>query len=194
MPEYIIIAGINGAGKSTLYDSQPLLFKNTRRINADEILRQSGGNWRKTSDNFHAMRQELKEIHRALDVRESIHVETTLSGNGRTQAELIADAKNQGFNVTLIYLALPTPDLAISRVAERVKKGGHGIPSDLIIKRYKQSLSNLPKIARLADSVSIYTNSFSLSLVFNRQGQAILFNNLSAFSWLPSTSELMGKL
>ncbi|CAL7049754.1 protein of unknown function (plasmid) [Lactiplantibacillus plantarum] len=38
-PQYIIVAGINGAGKSTLYDTFPILFDKTKRINADELLR-----------------------------------------------------------------------------------------------------------------------------------------------------------
>ncbi len=37
-PQYIIVAGINGAGKSTLYDTLPIFFDKTKRINADEIL------------------------------------------------------------------------------------------------------------------------------------------------------------
>lgn len=45
--KYVIVAGINGAGKSTLYRLQPELFENTTRINADEILKQMGGDWRK---------------------------------------------------------------------------------------------------------------------------------------------------
>lgn len=54
--KYIIVAGINGAGKSTLYRARPELFTNTKRLNADEILQQLGGDWRKNSDNIKAMR------------------------------------------------------------------------------------------------------------------------------------------
>lgn len=45
-PSMFVIAGVNGAGKSTLYEVHPELFSNTERINADEVLRQSGGDWR----------------------------------------------------------------------------------------------------------------------------------------------------
>ncbi|KRL32672.1 hypothetical protein FD20_GL002495 [Liquorilactobacillus uvarum DSM 19971] len=79
-PQYIIVAGINGAGKSTLYDTLPILFDKTKRINADEILRQMGGDWHKDSDNLKAMREEIKQLHYSLDNRQSIHVETTLAG------------------------------------------------------------------------------------------------------------------
>ena len=59
-PQYIIVAGINGAGKSTLYDTFPSLFDKTKRINADELLRQMGGDWHKDSDNLKAMKEEMK--------------------------------------------------------------------------------------------------------------------------------------
>lgn len=60
-PQYIIVAGINGAGKSTLYDTFPSLFDKTKRINADELLRQMGGDWHKDSDNLKAMKEEIND-------------------------------------------------------------------------------------------------------------------------------------
>lgn len=75
--KYIIVAGINGAGKSTLYRARPELFTNTKRLNADEILQQLGGDWRKNSDNIKAMRLEVQQLHESLEKRKSIHVETT---------------------------------------------------------------------------------------------------------------------
>lgn len=82
-PQYIIVAGINGAGKSTLYDTFPILFDKTKRINADEILRQMGGDWHEDSDNLKAMKEEIKQLYYALDHQQSIHVETTLAGRGK---------------------------------------------------------------------------------------------------------------
>lgn len=49
-PQYIIIGGVNGAGKSTLYRTNPQIFGDTRRLNADEILRAAGGDWRNPAD------------------------------------------------------------------------------------------------------------------------------------------------
>ena len=84
-PQYIIVAGINGAGKSTLYDTLPILFDKTKRINADEILRKMGVDWHKDSDNLKAMCEEIKQLHYSLDNRQSIHVETTFAGRGKAQ-------------------------------------------------------------------------------------------------------------
>ena len=98
-PQYIIVAGINGAGKSTLYDTFPSLFDKTKRINADELLRQMGGDWHKDSDNLKAMKEEIKQLHYALDHQQSIHVETTLAGRGKAQLNLIDKAHKNGFEV-----------------------------------------------------------------------------------------------
>ena len=62
-PLMLIVAGVNGAGKSTLYEVHSELFSNTERINADEVLRQSGGDWRNPNDNFKAMKEVLVEIN-----------------------------------------------------------------------------------------------------------------------------------
>lgn len=141
-PQYIIVAGINGAGKSTLYDTFPILFDKTKRINADEILRQMGGDWHKDSDNLKAMREEIKQLHYSLDNRQSIHVETTLAGRGKAQLNLIDKAHENGFEVTLLYVALRDENLAIKRVEDRVQKGGHGVPSEII----KNDLIHFPWI------------------------------------------------
>lgn len=121
---YIIVAGISGAGKSTLYRARPELFTHSKRLNTDEILQKMDGNWHKNRDNFRAMREEIKQLHAALDAGQSIHVETTLSGQEKAQLNLIERAHQDGFEVTLLYVALKNKKVAINRVHERVKKVG----------------------------------------------------------------------
>ncbi|MHA5200862.1 zeta toxin family protein [Oenococcus oeni] len=183
-PQYIIVAGINGAGKSTLYDTLPILFDKTKRINADEILRKMGGDWHKDSDNLKAMREEIKQLHYSLDNRQSIHVETTLAGRGKAQLNLIDKAHENGFEVTLLYVALRDENLAIKRVKERVQKGGHGVPAETIKKRYRQSNHNLPEVAFKVDKVMIYDNSEKFTPVYVREKEQIIKNNLSHFPWI----------
>ena len=183
-PQYIIVAGINGAGKSTLYDTFPILFDKTIRINADEILRQMGGDWHKDSDNLKAMREEIKQLHYSLDNRQSIHVETTLAGRGKTQLNLIDKAHENGFEVTLLYVALRDENLAIKRVEDRVQKGGHGVPSEIIKKRYRQSNHNLSAVAFKSDNVFIYDNSEKFVTVYKREKGQIIKNDLSHLPWI----------
>jgi hypothetical protein len=40
------------------------------------------------------------------------------------------DCKATGYQLVLFYVTLPTSDLAVQRVARRVKQGGHHIPTE----------------------------------------------------------------
>ncbi|MPQ38689.1 AAA family ATPase [Lactobacillus plantarum] len=181
---YIIVAGINGAGKSTLYRTRPNLFVHSKRLNADEILQKMGGDWRKNRDNFKAMREEIKQLHAALDHGQSIHVETTLAGQGKAQLNLIDRAHKNGFEVTLLYVALKSEKIAINRVHERVKKGGHGVPDEVVKKRYSQSNHNLPAVAFKSDNVVIYDNSQKFVSVYRREHNQVIKNKLSEYPWI----------
>lgn len=182
--EYVIVAGINGAGKSTLYRLQPELFDNTERINADEILQNMGGDWRKEIDNFRAMREEVKQLHESLNNYKSIHVETTLAGSGKAQLNLIDEAHKKGFEVTLLYVTVNSAELAINRVNERVTNGGHGIPPETIKKRYGQSYNNLPSVAFKSDNVFIYDNSKTFVNVYTRKHNQVEINDLKKYPWI----------
>ena len=154
---YIIVAGISGTGKSTLYRASPELFTHSKRLNADEILQKMDGDWHKNRDNFREMREEIKQPHAALDTGQSIHVETTLAGQGKMQLNLIERAHPNGFEITFLYVALKNERVAINRVHERGKKGGHGVPDEVVKKRYNQSNNNLTTVAFKADNVVITT-------------------------------------
>lgn len=190
-PRFIIVAGVNGAGKTTLYTDNQELFANTKRVNADEILRQQHGDWHRTADNLRAMRNELKTIQVCLQQKRSLHMETTLAGNGKTQVDLIEQAHAQGFVITLLYVGVSNPQTAVDRVQQRVAKGGHGVPTDVVLKRYRQSLNHLPRIAQLVDDVKIYTNDQQFQLVYAREQSEVLLDNLNANSWLPQAADLI---
>ena len=85
------------------------------------------------------MSEPKRYIIAALNTGQSIHVETTLAGQGKAQLNLIERAHQNGFEVTLLYVALKNKKVAINRVHERVKKGGHGVPDEVVKKRYNQS-------------------------------------------------------
>ena len=149
-PRYIIVAGVNGAGKSTLYSSQPWLFEGTRRINADEWLKANGGDWRSPADN-------VKELWAVLK-------------------NLIDKAHAKGYEVTVLYVTLDSPETAIDRVADRVKKGGHGVDEDLIRKRYDRSKETLKVIAEAADNVLMFDNSKAFTQTYERRGNLIIYD------------------
>ena len=100
----------------------------------------------------------LGRIKELLFRNESFSIETTLAT--RSYFRLIEKAHQQGYNVTLLYLWLKSPEQAMERVAERVSKGGHNIPSDIIVRRYYEGIDNLFKIyMSIVDTWVLVNNS-----------------------------------
>jgi len=157
-PTYTIFAGVNGSGKSTLYNTLYIYHDNLGvRINSDEILVANGGDWRNAKDQAEAMKEAVRLIKDCIKRGISFNQETTLSG--RSIINNILNAKKSGFKIKLHYIGLESSKLAIQRVADRVNKGGHGIPKEDIERRYNTSLSNLKEVIPLLDNLYIYDNS-----------------------------------
>jgi len=139
-----IISGPNGAGKTTAsYTVLPKILQCKEFVNADEIARGLSP-FNPESVAIEAGRLMLKRISDLLQRNESFSIETTLST--RSYFRLVEKAHSQGYDVTLLFLGLKSPQQAIERVAERVAKGGHDIPKDIIVRRYWEGLDNLFKI------------------------------------------------
>ena len=139
-----IISGPNGAGKTTAsYTVLPKILQCKEFVNADEIARGLSP-FNPESVAIEAGRLMLKRISDLLQRNESFSIETTLST--RSYFRLVEKAHSQGYDVTLLFFWLKSPQQAIERVAERVAKGGHDIPKDIIVRRYWEGLDNLFKI------------------------------------------------
>lgn len=136
-----IISGPNGAGKTTAsYTILPRILQCKEFVNADEIARGLSP-FNPEAVAIEAGRLMLKRIDELLLRNESFSIETTLST--RSYFRLVEKAHAQGYDVTLLYFWLKSPQQAIERVAERVAKGGHDIPRDIVIRRYWEGLDNL---------------------------------------------------
>ena len=136
-----IISGPNGAGKTTAsYTMLPKILRCKEFVNADEIARGLSP-FNPESVAIEAGRLMLKRINELLQRNVSFSIETTLST--RSYFRLVEKAHSQGYDVTLLFFWLKSPQQAIERVAERVAKGGHNIPNDTIIRRYWEGLDNL---------------------------------------------------
>lgn len=175
-PQYIIIGGVNGAGKSTLYRTNPQIFGATRRLNADEKLRDAGGDWRNPADAARAMRDTVQDLRQALAAGESIHQETTLAGNAKSFQNLIDRAHAQGYEVALLYVTLNSADTAVDRVAARVAKGGHGVDEADIRRRYDSSHANLQVLASSVDTLRVFDNTRWYEPVYWRAGSKVLLD------------------
>lgn len=127
-----IIAGCNGAGKTTA--SMTILPKSLlvkEFVNADEIVKGLSP-FNPEGVAIEAGRLMLERIQYLLDKGESFSIETTLTT--RSYVNLVRKAQNLGYIVHLIYFWLNSPQLAVDRVAERVSKGGHNIPYNVILR------------------------------------------------------------
>lgn len=153
-----IISGCNGAGKTTAsYTVLPEILNCREFVNADEIAKGLSP-FNPESVAIEAGRLMLRRIDELLNRNESFSIETTLST--KSYINLVRKAQEKGYHVHLIFFWLETPDLAVQRVAERVSKGGHNIPIDIIFRRYKAGICNLFNIfMKEVDLWMIYDNS-----------------------------------
>ena len=146
MQEIIILAGANGAGKTTFANEYlPAAEEGLVFVNADEIAREpSPSALPQIARDIYAARLMLNEIDRLVAVRTEFMFETTLAT--LTYARKIPLWRSVGYTVALLYLRLPDVERSIIRVRRRVEAGGHGIPEDVIRRRYAKSLRYLEEI------------------------------------------------
>lgn len=161
MKKYVIFAGVNGAGKTTFYGTNPNI-SDLPRVNIDEIVR-GFGSWKNGADVMKAGRIALKLIDEYFEKGISFNQETTLCG--KNILKNIERAKTAGYEIELHYVGVDSPETAVKRVADRVAKGGHGIPEEDIRRRYYQSLENLEKVIPLCDRIKIYDNTDIFELI-----------------------------
>lgn len=141
MKTLYIIAGCNGAGKTTASMTMlPEIWKCREFVNADEIAKGLSP-FNQESVAIEAGRLMLKRIDELLQGEESFSIETTLST--RSYIKLVERAHDKGFVVNLLFFRLDSPNAAVKRVEKRVSEGGHNIPTDVIIRRYKSGIVNL---------------------------------------------------
>ena len=132
--------GCNGAGKTTAsYTILPEILDCKEFVNADEIARGLSP-FQPEKVAIQAGRLMLNRIKTLVCLGESFALETTLAT--KSYMNLIDEAKEKGYQITLLFFLLRSVDLAIMRVKNRVQEGGHNIPEDVIKRRYVSGLKN----------------------------------------------------
>ncbi len=176
-PKVIVLAGPNGAGKSTaaprlLYESLQI----TDFVNADVIARGLSG-FAPESASVRAGKIMLGRLNELARSQVNFAFETTLSG--RAFAPWLQGLVGQGYSVHLFYLWLSTPELAIQRVAQRVRKGGHPISEETIRRRYATGLRNLFELYRpLASHWQVVDNSVGIHPATVAEGSLLSLPNV----------------
>lgn len=106
-------------------------------LNADEIAKEL----RRFSDvgvEVHAGRLLLERLETLAADGQDFALETTLSG--RALAVRLVRLRERGYQIHLYFLYLPSPDMAVARVRQRVRTGGHSIPEPTIRRRWESGL------------------------------------------------------
>jgi predicted ABC-type ATPase len=157
-PRCIVIAGPNGAGKTTF--AREYLPKDAgviHFVNAD-LLAAGLSPLRPESAVLAAGRWFLMELDRLAKARLDFAFESTLSG--LTYLGRLKRWKVAGYRIEIIYLRLATPQLALRRIAARVKQGGHDVPRADVLRRFDRGWKNFVTAYRLqADAWTVYDNS-----------------------------------
>lgn len=156
-PNVYIIAGPNGAGKTTFAREFLPNYADCRNfINAD-LIAEGISPFSPEAAAVRAGRLMLQEIRLAVRRGEDFGFETTLSGRGHLN--LVHQLSKRGYRVHIFYLWVPDVELALARIHERVSLGGHGVPEEVVRRRFSRSIHNfLIHYRCLADSWTLYDN------------------------------------
>jgi predicted ABC-type ATPase len=151
-----LVAGPNGAGKSTFVELTlaPLLTGSVF-VNADEIAKQR---W-PDDPPAHAYDAALIAAEtraKLIELGQPFIAETVFSHPSKL--ELIDTAHRSGYTVVLHVLLIPE-ELAVARVAYRVRAGGHPVAENKIRGRYHRLWALVADAIRRCDHATVYDNS-----------------------------------
>ena len=157
-PRCIVIAGPNGAGKTTFArEFLPKYADVVHFVNVD-LIAAGLSPLDPALAAVKASRLFLAELDRLASARADFAFETTLSG--LVYLNILKAWKKEGYKVEIIFLRLPSPQLALQRVANRVRQGGHNVAKTDVIRRFARGWKNFEEVYRgLADYWEVYDNS-----------------------------------
>jgi predicted ABC-type ATPase len=157
-PRCIIIAGPNGAGKTTF--AREFLPKDAgivHFVNAD-LLAAGLSPLKPNLAALNAGKLFLGELDRLAGAQQDFAFESTLSG--LTYLGRIKRWKAAGYRIEIAFLRLASVQLALRRIAARVKQGGHHVPRADVLRRFNRGWGNFEAAYKpLADAWEVYDNS-----------------------------------
>jgi predicted ABC-type ATPase len=160
-PSLVIVAGVNGCGKSTFASNaagKEVLLGQTA-INPDVLTQTATAEFPKIGAigaNLLGVERAEKAVWKAIAKGQSAAIETVLSSDKFVEVVLAANARR--YRTRLIFIGLPTVNLAIERIAARVRQGGHAVPEGRVRDRWARAHDNLVKFNRIVHDVLVFSN------------------------------------
>ena len=145
-------------------------------IDPDEIAKKNNGN------NILAGKAAVNEIRDCLSKNITFTQETTLSG--KTVLNTIRQARKQGYYIILYYIGLDSSEESILRIDNRVKKGGHYIPSNTVKHRFSKRFEALKAVLDYCDEVIFYDNENGFIKVAEIKNNTFRYINSYRPEWI----------
>ena len=177
-----IIGGVNGVGKSSIYGAFDAVNEMLGVIiDTDKITAQLGG------DKLKGGKEAVRLINGCLERGENFTWETTLSGN--KPLKTILAARENGYLVSLFYIAVSSAEESLLRIENRVRKGGHNISKNDVKKRCEKRFDDLIRILPHCDSVIFLDNENGFIKVgYCDEGKLELFGEYAP-DWISELKE-----
>lgn len=186
MKLYTIIGGVNGVGKSSFTG----VLKGSRSdlgtiVDVDQITAQLGGN------GLEGGKESIRRLDSCMERGISFTQETTLSGY-RTE-RTARKARELGYTVRLYYIGLDTADESLLRIQNRVRRGGHNIPSSDVQRRFSGRWEAVSKVLPYCDTAEFYDNDNGFVLVAEYRNGELLTVGEQRPAWVLELRDYLNK-
>ena len=155
MKQLWLLVGGNGAGKSTFYrlvlEPLGLPFVNADRL--AQLVYPDAAEER----SYEAALLAEQQRNNLLLSGASFCFETVYSHPSKI--DFTARAKALGYYVIMVVIHLERAELNAARVAQRVREGGHNVPTEKLLKRIPRMLEQVKTSIPLCDEVRVFDNS-----------------------------------
>lgn len=184
MKIYTIIGGVNGVGKSSMSGVLSAEISDLGIIiDADKISARYGG------DKIKGGRIAVSRIDECLNKGMNFTQEATLSGV-RT-LKTIKRARSLDYFIRLYYVGVNTSDESIRRIENRVRKGGHNIPTEDVERRFNKRFEDLAKVLPYCNEVRLFDNENGFVEVAEYRNGSLILKTEDPPLWVAALKEYL---